>query len=73
MDAEKVPDRVHLEFLQQFHVSHFFSEEGHPEFVDQAKELFLREFPKNQMTIMNPAEIENRDPEIDSLSRFGTL
>jgi hypothetical protein len=41
--------------------------------VDQAKELFLREFPKNRMINVNPAEIDNRDPEIDSLSRFGAM
>jgi DMSO/TMAO reductase YedYZ molybdopterin-dependent catalytic subunit len=39
----------------------------------KAKELLSRGFPKNQMINMNPAEIDNRDLEIDPLDQFGTM
>jgi sulfoxide reductase catalytic subunit YedY len=38
-----------------------------------AKELLPRGFSKNQMINMNPAEIDNRNLEIDPLSQFGTM
>ena len=39
----------------------------------KAKELLSRGFPKNQMINMNPAEIDNRDLDIDPLDQFGTM
>jgi hypothetical protein len=39
----------------------------------KAKELLPKGFPKDQMINMNPAEIDNRDLEIDSLDKFGTM
>ncbi len=38
-----------------------------------AKELVPRGFSKNQMINMNPAEIDNRNLEIDPLEQFGTM
>jgi hypothetical protein len=39
----------------------------------KAKELLPRGFPKSQMVSMNPADIDNRYLEIDSLDQFGTM
>jgi DMSO/TMAO reductase YedYZ molybdopterin-dependent catalytic subunit len=39
----------------------------------KAKELLARGFPRNQMINMNPAEIDNRNLEIDPLDQFGTM
>jgi sulfoxide reductase catalytic subunit YedY len=39
----------------------------------KAKELLMKGFPKNQMITMNPAEIDNRNLEIDPLEQFGTM
>ncbi len=38
-----------------------------------AKELLPAGFPKEQIIQMNPAEIDNRDLEIDPLDKFGTM
>jgi DMSO/TMAO reductase YedYZ molybdopterin-dependent catalytic subunit len=39
----------------------------------KAKQLLPKGFPKDQMINMNPAEIDNRDLEIDPLDKFGTM
>jgi DMSO/TMAO reductase YedYZ molybdopterin-dependent catalytic subunit len=39
----------------------------------QAKQLLPKGFPKNQLLNMNPAEIDNRNLEIDPLGQFGTM
>jgi len=39
----------------------------------KAKELLPEGFSKSQMINMNPAEIDNRNLEIDPLERFGTM
>ena len=39
----------------------------------KAKQLLPKGFPKNQLLNMNPAEIDNRNLEIDSLDQFGTM
>ncbi len=39
----------------------------------KVKQILPKDFPKNQMVQMNPAEIDNRNLEIDSLNRFGTM
>jgi sulfoxide reductase catalytic subunit YedY len=39
----------------------------------KTKELLSRGFPRNQMINMNPAEIDNRNLEIDPLDQFGTM
>ena len=38
-----------------------------------AKELLPAGFPKEQTIQMNPAEIDNRNLEIDPLDKFGTM
>jgi DMSO/TMAO reductase YedYZ molybdopterin-dependent catalytic subunit len=39
----------------------------------KAKQLLPKEFPKNQLLNMNPAEIDNRNLEVDPLNQFGTM
>ncbi len=39
----------------------------------KAKQLLPKGFPKNQLLNMNPAEIDNRNLEIDPLNQFGTM
>jgi DMSO/TMAO reductase YedYZ molybdopterin-dependent catalytic subunit len=39
----------------------------------KAKQLLPKGFPKSQLLIMNPAEIDNRNLEIDPLNQFGTM
>jgi DMSO/TMAO reductase YedYZ molybdopterin-dependent catalytic subunit len=39
----------------------------------KAKQLLPKGFPKNQLLNMNPAEIDNRNLEIDPLKQFGTM
>ena len=39
----------------------------------KAKQLLPKGFPKNQIKDMNPAEIDNRNLEIDPLDQFGTM
>ena len=39
----------------------------------EAKRLLPRGFPKSKIVGMNPAEIDNRDLEIDLLDQFGTM
>ena len=39
----------------------------------KAKQILPRGFPKNQLLNMNPAEIDNRNLEIDPLNQFGTM
>lgn len=39
----------------------------------KVKQLFPKGFPKDQMINMNPAEIDNRDLDIDPLDKFGTM
>jgi len=39
----------------------------------KANELLPKGFPKDQMINMNPAEIDNRDLDIDPLEQFGTM
>ena len=39
----------------------------------EAKQLLPKGFPKNQLLNMNPAEIDNRNLEIDPLDQFGTM
>jgi sulfoxide reductase catalytic subunit YedY len=39
----------------------------------KAKQLLPKGFPKNQLLNMNPAEIDNRNLEIDPLDQFGTM
>jgi DMSO/TMAO reductase YedYZ molybdopterin-dependent catalytic subunit len=39
----------------------------------KAKQLLPKGFPKNQLLNMNPAEIDNRNLEIDPLNKFGTM
>ncbi len=39
----------------------------------KAKQLLPKGFPKDQMINMNPAEIDNREIEIDPLDKFGTM
>jgi sulfoxide reductase catalytic subunit YedY len=39
----------------------------------KAKQLLPKGFPKNQLLNMNPAEVDNRNLEIDPLNRFGTM
>jgi hypothetical protein len=39
----------------------------------KAKQLLPKGFPKNQIKDMNPAEIDNRNLEIDLLDQFGTM
>ncbi len=39
----------------------------------QAKKILSKGFPKNQLLNMNPAEIDNRDLDIDPLKQFGTM
>ena len=39
----------------------------------KAKQLLPKEFPKNQLLNMNPAEVDNRNLEIDPLDQFGTM
>ena len=39
----------------------------------KAKQLLSKGFPKDQMINMNPAEIDNRNLEIDPLDKFGTM
>jgi DMSO/TMAO reductase YedYZ molybdopterin-dependent catalytic subunit len=39
----------------------------------KAKQLLPKGFPKNQLLNMNPADIDNRNLEIDSLDKFGTM
>lgn len=39
----------------------------------KAKQLLPKSFPKDQMINMNPAEIDNRNLEIDPLDKFGTM
>jgi DMSO/TMAO reductase YedYZ molybdopterin-dependent catalytic subunit len=39
----------------------------------KAKQLLPKGFPKNQLLNMNPAEIDNRNLEIDPLQEFGTM
>lgn len=39
----------------------------------KAKQLLPRGFPKNQLKTMDPANIDNRNLEIDPLNQFGTM
>ena len=39
----------------------------------KTKELLPRGFPKNQLKTMDPANIDNRNLEIDPLKQFGTM
>jgi DMSO/TMAO reductase YedYZ molybdopterin-dependent catalytic subunit len=39
----------------------------------KAKQLLPKGFPKNRLLNMNPAEIDNRNLEIDPLEKFGTM
>jgi sulfoxide reductase catalytic subunit YedY len=39
----------------------------------KAKQLLPKGFPKNQLLNMNPAEVDNRNLEIDPLDQFGTM
>jgi sulfoxide reductase catalytic subunit YedY len=39
----------------------------------KAKQLLPKGFPKNQLLNMNPAEVDNRNLEIDPLNQFGTM
>ncbi len=39
----------------------------------KAKQLLPKGFPKNQLLNMNPAEIDNRNLEIDPLGQFGKM
>ena len=39
----------------------------------KAKQLLPKGFPKNQLLNMNPAEIDNRNLEIDPVDQFGTM
>ena len=39
----------------------------------EAKHLLPKGFPRSKIADMNPAEIDNRNLEIDSLGRFGTM
>ncbi len=39
----------------------------------KAKQLIPKGFPKNQLLNMNPAEIDNRNLEVDPLNKFGTM
>ncbi len=39
----------------------------------KAKQLLPRGFPKNQLLNMNPAEVDNRNLEVDPLNQFGTM
>jgi DMSO/TMAO reductase YedYZ molybdopterin-dependent catalytic subunit len=39
----------------------------------QAKKLLPRGFPRDRIIQMNPAEVDNRDLEIDPLEKFGTM
>ncbi|HUL37425.1 MAG TPA: molybdopterin-dependent oxidoreductase [Thermodesulfobacteriota bacterium] len=39
----------------------------------KAKQLLPKGFPKNQLLNMNPAEIDNRNLEVDPLKQFGTM
>ncbi len=38
-----------------------------------AKQLLPKGFPKNQLLNMNPAEVDNRNLDIDPLNEFGTM
>ncbi len=39
----------------------------------KAKQLLPKGFPKNQLLNMNPAEVDNRNLEVDPLNQFGTM
>jgi sulfoxide reductase catalytic subunit YedY len=39
----------------------------------KAKQILPSGFPKNKLLNMNPAEIDNRNLEVDSLNQFGTM
>jgi sulfoxide reductase catalytic subunit YedY len=39
----------------------------------KAKQLLPKGFPKNQLLNMNPADIDNRNLEVDPLDKFGTM
>ncbi len=39
----------------------------------KAKQLLPKGFPKDQLLNMNPAEIDNRNLEVDTLNQFGTM
>jgi sulfoxide reductase catalytic subunit YedY len=39
----------------------------------KAKQLLPKGFSKNQLKDMNPAEVDNRNLEVDSLGQFGTM
>jgi sulfoxide reductase catalytic subunit YedY len=39
----------------------------------KAKQILPKGFPKNQLSNMNPAEIDSRNLEIDPLDQFGTM
>jgi DMSO/TMAO reductase YedYZ molybdopterin-dependent catalytic subunit len=39
----------------------------------QTKKILPKGFPKNQIINMNPADIDNRNLEIDPLTKFGTM
>lgn len=39
----------------------------------KAKQLLPKGFPKNQLLNMNPAEIDNRNLEVNPLNQFGTM
>ena len=39
----------------------------------KVKQLLPKGFPKNQLLNMNPAEVDNRNLEIDPLDKFGTM
>ena len=39
----------------------------------KAKQLLPKGFPKSQLLNMNPAEVDNRNLEVDPLNQFGTM
>jgi DMSO/TMAO reductase YedYZ molybdopterin-dependent catalytic subunit len=39
----------------------------------KAKQILPKGFPKNKLLNMNPAEIDNRNLEVDPLNQFGTM
>jgi DMSO/TMAO reductase YedYZ molybdopterin-dependent catalytic subunit len=39
----------------------------------KAKQLLPKGFPKNQLLFKNPAEVDNRNLDIDPLNQFGTM
>lgn len=44
-----------------------------PNLWAKTKKILPKGFPKNQIINMNPAEVDSRNLEIDSLNKFGTM